>query len=135
MPAAIESIEIYPNIRVYKNMFKDISKSYQILTDSLLESEDRLFSPWTQWSIFGTYLNPMFPNFFIPLFFLTHLIIAPVKSFVLLPIIILPLFFFIISFAPQFLLEIISIALDIASIGTTPQPSNLDGNNSTSLHK
>ena len=65
MPAAIESIEIYPNIRVYKNMFKDISKSYQILTDSLLESEDRLFSPWTQWSIFGTYLNPMFPNFFM----------------------------------------------------------------------
>ena len=65
MPAAIESIEIYPNIRVYKNMFKDISKSYQILTDSLLESEDRLFSPWTQWSIFGTYLNPMFPHFFM----------------------------------------------------------------------
>jgi len=59
----LESIEIYPNIRVYKNMFKDISKSYKVLTDSLLESEDRVFSPWTQWSIFGTYLNPIFPQF------------------------------------------------------------------------
>jgi hypothetical protein len=59
----LEAIEIYPNILVYKNMFKDISKSYKILTDSLVESEDRLFSPWTKWSIFGEYLSPMIPNF------------------------------------------------------------------------
>ena len=59
----IEAIEIYPNILVYKNMFKDISKSYKVLTDSLVESEDRLFSPWTQWSIFGEYLNPIIPGF------------------------------------------------------------------------
>jgi hypothetical protein len=59
----LEAIEIYPNILVYKNMFKDISKSYKILTDSLIETEDRLFSPWTQWSIFGEYLNPISPNF------------------------------------------------------------------------
>ena len=44
-------------------MFKDISKSYKILTDSLVETEDRLFSPWTQWSIFGEYLNPIVPSF------------------------------------------------------------------------
>ena len=60
---SLESIEIYPNIRVYKNMFKDISKSYKVLEDCLFESEDRVFSPWTQWSIFGTYLNPIFPEF------------------------------------------------------------------------
>lgn len=59
----LESIEIYPHIVVYKNLFKDISKSYKILTDSLTETEDRLFSPWTQWSIFGEYLNPIVPEF------------------------------------------------------------------------
>ena len=60
---ALESVEIYPHILVYKNMFKDISKSYKVLTDSLIESEDRLFNPWTKWSIFGEYLNPMTPSF------------------------------------------------------------------------
>ena len=59
----LEVIEIYPNILVYKNMFKDISKSYKTLTDSLVESEDRLFSPWTKWSIFGEYLSPITPSF------------------------------------------------------------------------
>lgn len=59
----LEAVEIYPKILVYKNMFEDVSKSYKILTDSLTENEDRLFSPWTQWSIFGDYLNPIFPNF------------------------------------------------------------------------
>jgi hypothetical protein len=59
----LEAIEIYPNILVYKNMFKDVSKSYKVLTDSFIETEDRLFSPWTQWSIFGDYLNPIIPNF------------------------------------------------------------------------
>ena len=59
----LEAIEIYPKILVYKNLFKDINKSYNILKDSLLESEDRYFSPWTQWSIFGDYLNPIIPGF------------------------------------------------------------------------
>jgi len=63
MTDSFESIEIYPNIVVYKNIFKDIAKSYKILTDSLVETEDRLFSPWTQWSIFGEYLNPIIPGF------------------------------------------------------------------------
>ena len=61
--SSLKAIEIYPNIFVYKNMFKDISKSYKILTESLTEGEDRLFSPWTQWSIFGEYLNPIVPSF------------------------------------------------------------------------
>jgi len=59
----LEAIELYPHILVYKNMFKDISKSYKVLVDSLVESEDRLFNPWTQWSIFGEYLNPIAPCF------------------------------------------------------------------------
>lgn len=61
--STLESIEIYPHVLVYKNMFKDISKSYKVLTDSLVKSEDRLFSPWTEWSIFGEYLNPITPSF------------------------------------------------------------------------
>lgn len=61
--APLESIEIYPNIRVYKNMFKDISKSYKILTDSLTVSEDTIFNNWTRWSHFGEYLNPITPSF------------------------------------------------------------------------
>jgi hypothetical protein len=60
---SLEVVEIYPHILVYKNMFKDISKSYKVLTDSLVEQEDRLFSPWTQWSIFGEYLDPVVPVF------------------------------------------------------------------------
>jgi hypothetical protein len=59
----LEPIEIYPNILVYKNMFKDISKSYQVLLDSLTESDDRIFSPWTKWSIFGEYMSPIVPSF------------------------------------------------------------------------
>ena len=59
----LEPIEIYPNILVYKNIFKDISKSYKVLTDSLVETEDRLFNPWTQWSVFGDYLNPITSSF------------------------------------------------------------------------
>jgi len=55
--------EIYPYILVYSNVFKDIEKSYKIITDSLVETEDRLFSPWTQWSIFGQYLDPVIPSF------------------------------------------------------------------------
>ena len=61
----LEVIEIYPHILVYKNLFKDISKSCEVLKDSLSETEDRLFSPWTQWSFFGEYLNPIIPNFFM----------------------------------------------------------------------
>lgn len=56
---SIESIEIYPNIVVYKNVFSDIVDTYNALKDSSGEEED-LFSPWTQWSIFGEYLNPTF---------------------------------------------------------------------------
>ena len=52
----LDHIEIYPKIFVYKNLFKDILK-----TKSLLDEEkDSLFSPWTQWSEFGEYLNPLF---------------------------------------------------------------------------
>lgn len=52
--------EIYPKIFVYKNLFKDIDKTLKILKD---ESEQALFSPWSQWSDFGEYLNPIFKDY------------------------------------------------------------------------
>ena len=53
----LEPIELYPKIFVYKNLFKDINKTLEVLKD---EGEDALFSPWTKWSHFGEYLNPLF---------------------------------------------------------------------------
>ena len=61
----LDVVEVYPHVLVYKNLFKDISNSYKVLKDSLIETEDRLFSPWSQWSFFGEYLNPIIPNFFM----------------------------------------------------------------------
>ena len=52
-------IEIYPKIVVYKDMFKDIDKTYLTLNESIDNKPDRLFSAWTQWSSFGKYLNPV----------------------------------------------------------------------------
>jgi hypothetical protein len=52
-------IEIYPKIFVYKNLFKDISKTTSLLKE---EDEDGLFSPWSQWAAFGQYINPLFKD-------------------------------------------------------------------------
>ena len=54
----IESIEIYPYIVVYKNLYKDIDKVYKILKDSTDNADDNFFSKWTRWSQFGEYLDP-----------------------------------------------------------------------------
>lgn len=59
---SVEVIEIYPRILVYRNMFKDPQKNYEVLKESAEGNEDRLLSQWTQWSIFGDYLNPTAPG-------------------------------------------------------------------------
>jgi len=51
-------IELYPNIIVYKNLFKDANKNYEALKESTNEDPDRFFNYWSQWSRFGEYLNP-----------------------------------------------------------------------------
>jgi hypothetical protein len=56
----LEAIELYPKIFVYKNLFKDINKTISILKD---EDADAIFSPWTQWSQFGEYMNPLFKDY------------------------------------------------------------------------
>jgi hypothetical protein len=53
----LEHVEIYPKIFVYKNLFKDINKTYAILKNSK-GGEDEFFSPWSKWSHFGEYLSP-----------------------------------------------------------------------------
>lgn len=58
MSATLISEEIYPNIVVYKNTFKNIEKIYSTLKESAENNEDRLFTNWSTWSIFGTYLAP-----------------------------------------------------------------------------
>jgi len=53
-----DSIELYPNIIVYKNLFKDANKNYETLKESTEGDSDRFFNYWSQWSQFGEYLNP-----------------------------------------------------------------------------
>lgn len=55
----ISSIELYPRIIVYKNIFKNINKTCSVLNDSVDISSNKVFSEWTQWSSFGKYLNPV----------------------------------------------------------------------------
>jgi hypothetical protein len=58
----IEIVEIYPTVLIYKNLFKDISKSYGVLIESLEEKENRLFSNWRKWFKYGIFLNPLIPS-------------------------------------------------------------------------
>ena len=61
MTEPLNAVEIYPKIFVYKGLFKDIDKTYSLLKESE-GKEDGLFSPWTSWSHFGEYINPIFNN-------------------------------------------------------------------------
>jgi hypothetical protein len=57
-------VEIYPNILVYKNVFQDTQKMYDIIKNFPKQEEDNLFENWSQWSRFGDYINyPMGKNF------------------------------------------------------------------------
>lgn len=53
----MKAIEIYPKIFVYRDVFKDPQKIYDILKESAENNDDRLLSKWSQWSIFGDYLE------------------------------------------------------------------------------
>lgn len=54
-----EIIEVYPYVYVYKNLFKNIDEIYSMLKDSHEPNQDQFFNNWSQWSIFGEYLNPV----------------------------------------------------------------------------
>ena len=51
--------ELYPNIVLYSNLFKDIDKSFSTLVQSTKNDEPALFNAWEPWSRFGEYLNPV----------------------------------------------------------------------------
>ncbi len=55
-------IEIYPYIYVYKNLFDNIDEIYSILKNSHDTEKENFFNNWSQWSIFGDYLNPVIPS-------------------------------------------------------------------------
>lgn len=59
----LEVVEIYPNILVYKNVFKDPKKVYEILKKSSEDNNDRILGEWSQWSHFGKYINVTIQNF------------------------------------------------------------------------
>lgn len=50
-------VEIYPNILVYKNVFQDPAKMYEIVKNSADIEEDQVFGEWSEWSSFGKYIN------------------------------------------------------------------------------
>ena len=56
---SLESVELYPKIVVYKNLFLNIDNMYKTLKDSLNNDSNSIFSEWRQWSSFGKYLNPV----------------------------------------------------------------------------
>lgn len=53
----ISYIEIYPKIFVYKNVFKDAEKMYQIIKNSSGVEEEHVFGEWSDWATFGKYIN------------------------------------------------------------------------------
>lgn len=59
----MEVIEVYPNILVYRNVFKDAEKMYKTIKESSENKDDRILGEWTKWSQFGQYLNSTVLNF------------------------------------------------------------------------
>lgn len=51
----MNSVEIYPHIVVYKNLFKDIDKVYDILKKSEDVNNQKSLFQWDKWSDFGRY--------------------------------------------------------------------------------
>lgn len=64
MSKNIDVVELYPNLLVYKNVFKDSKKMYEILKNSSDHDKDGLLGEWTQWSHFGKYINTTILNFY-----------------------------------------------------------------------
>jgi hypothetical protein len=51
--------ELYPKIVLYRDLFKDINRSFSTLTESGTNDDPQLFNSWEPWSRFGEYLNPI----------------------------------------------------------------------------
>jgi hypothetical protein len=55
----LEYVEIYPYILAYKNTFKNINETFAVLSQSAEGKEDRVLGQWSNWSIFGEYIEPL----------------------------------------------------------------------------
>jgi len=60
----LKSIEIYPKIVVYKNMFKDVQKNYEILKKSFENSGKNFLGEWQTWSQFGQYIPELLSSYY-----------------------------------------------------------------------
>jgi len=45
--------EIFPGVLVYKNMFKDINNTFNIIKQSENISQDTYITKWQDWGVFG----------------------------------------------------------------------------------
>lgn len=54
--------EIYKNIVVYKNPFKNINETMRIVKRSEIQEEDLLISKWKNWGIFGIMAKAIMPT-------------------------------------------------------------------------
>jgi len=57
MNSQLDAIEIHPKIIVYKNIFKDIEKNYEILKRSFKYNGENFLGKWQTWSQFGDYVS------------------------------------------------------------------------------
>ena len=55
----LEHKELYKYIVVYKNTYKDIKNTFNVLEQSTSNDEDRLIGKWEKWSYFGEYIHPI----------------------------------------------------------------------------
>lgn len=49
----INSVEIYPKIRVYENQFKDLDHTLNVLKEAEFNPEGSMMGPWESWYTFG----------------------------------------------------------------------------------
>lgn len=64
MNSQLDAIEIHPKIIVYKNIFKDIEKNYEILKRSFDNSGKNFLGKWDTWSQFGDYLPNLLNDYY-----------------------------------------------------------------------
>jgi hypothetical protein len=53
----MNKIELYPRVMVYRDLIKDVPKTFKAITDSHDNNGENYFNPWTDWSKFGIYAS------------------------------------------------------------------------------
>lgn len=58
----MQEIEIYENIMVYRDVFDNPQKMFEIVKESSSNNPDRILGEWSKWSQFGQYVKDIFPS-------------------------------------------------------------------------